>query len=181
MRQHIFYIMIASSLLAGCAFQPIPQNAAEFRNLIKGGGYGTVTDTFVVKRPYKDVAANVKAKASQCLNAQIDKRSCTHTRYSTDCNDYADKYFATVVNGVAKTEVQVQFNRDGERVGIVALGDKPMPSKGMYIVVADISPIENGKAAKVDIYSTNPFKAVPNAIKLWSENSNQGCPTFKDL
>ena len=180
MRKNLFFVVGASLMITGCAMPPTPQNGKEFRSIISQGGYGTAIETFIVKRPYKEVAANIKAKSNECLNTKIERRSCSHTTSSTNCNDYADRYTAKVVDGASKTEVHVQFIRAGEGVGTIQLGGKA-PANGNYMLVADITPAENGKSTKIDMYSAKVFKAAPNAIKHWANGTSQGCPTFKDL
>lgn len=184
MRKNLFRIVVAGALISGCASTPTPQNPQEFRNGVTQGVHGSLFETFVVNRPYKDVAGIVKAKTNACLNAKIDRQSCSGggsgVNYrAVTCSDSTDQYNATVVDGASKTEVHVQFGRSGERTGNIFLGGPP-PAGGMYITVADITPAGNGKT-KIDIYRTTFFKAVPNAIKQWSDGTNQGCPTFKEF
>lgn len=62
---------------------------------------------------------------------------------------------------------------------MISVGGKS-PAGGMYIVVTDITPAQNG-STKIDIYRTTFFKAVPDAIRQWSNNTNPGCPSFKEF
>jgi len=179
MKQILLHVVVIASLVSGCATPPTPQNAQEFRTVVTQGAYGTFIESFVVNRPYKEVAAIVKAKTNECLNAKVDYKSCTNTTSSSTCKNYADTYVAKVVDGAGKTEVRVQFRRAGEGVGEIHLGGKP-PADGSYIMVADIMPAGNSKT-KIEMYRTTFFKAVPGAIRHWSNSTSQGCPTFKEF
>ena len=77
------------------------------------------------------------------------------------------------------TQLHVQFTRSGEGVGILTLGGEP-PANGMYMVVADITPLDGGKSTKLDVYSTQVWRAIPNALKHWSNATNMGCPDFQE-
>lgn len=179
MKHNISIILFAATCLGGCAFQPMPQNAEDFRKLINSGSMGSAFESYEVKRPYREVTKNIKAKTNECLSAKVDRRSCTHTTSTSTCNDSTDTYVPTLINGVSKTEVHVQFMRAGQRVGMLQPGDQTQPpEKGMYVIVADYFPIENGKATKVDIYRARVFNVVPDALKHWAENTDQGCPSL---
>lgn len=170
---------ITVTLLSGCSTTPPAQNADEYRKGVSQGAYGSEFETFVVKRPYKEVASVIKAKTRDCLNAEVANQSCRRSGFmSTSCNNYSDKYTPTVIDGLQKTELHVQFKRSGEGVGEFNLGGKP-PASGMYMVVADVTSVENGKAAKVEIYGNQVQRSIPKAIRHWANGTNLGCPDLK--
>ena len=170
---------LAVALLSGCVSTPTPQNAEEHRKAIAQGIYGAKLETFVAKRPYKETAAMLKAKVSECLSARVDHQACRKSGFmGSSCNEYSDTYLPTVVAGAQRTELHVQIKHAGNGKGHINLGGQPAAG-GRYVVVADLTSVENGKATKVDIYGNNVEQSIPRAIRHWVDGTNMGCPDFK--
>jgi hypothetical protein len=170
---------LAAVLLSACVTAPTPKNAEEHRKVIAQGVYGAELETFVANRPYKETAALIKAKVSECLSARVDHQACRKSGFmGKSCNEYSDTYLPTVVAGPQRTELHVQFKREGSGAGEIHLGGQPNAG-GRYVVVADFTTAENGKATKVDIYGNNVERSIPRAIRHWVNGTNLGCPDFK--
>jgi len=159
--------------VVGCASAPTPQNAGEYRESIKSGGYGTEYESYEVSRPFSVVSKTLKEKSNECLNIAIQE---THCIRNGNCSEHTSFYSPTVVSGENKTELHVQYRR--EPWDALFLGGEP-PADGMYIAVVDVQPAGNSKT-KVDLYglSVAAMRRVPEAIKHWVDGSNLGCPNL---
>ena len=153
-----------SALVAGCAQQP--QTAQEFRAAIPGAFMGKV-QTFEAKRPLRDVAKTFQARAPECLNVSVRTVSQTSTSYQ----NILTVYKATVVNNSQKAELHLQ--RDFKS-GVLVPGK--VPPGGLYYLVADATPIDNGRT-RIDIYAPSVgTDTLVRAITGWATGQNLGCP-----
>lgn len=151
--------------------------------MIRQGLRGAELETFVVKRPYKDVASLIAQKAKQCLHVEIPMRECSkYDRYSSvRCEDFTDRYTATVVSGPDKTELHVQYQREGGALVSgkeLSLGGK-FPVNGRYVMVADLMPGAGGRETKIQIFGNQLERTVPKAVRHWVNGTSQGCPDFE--
>jgi len=164
-----YSIFLAGALLSGCA--PMPQNAEEFRKTIGAGGSGTSFETYEVNRPYSKVAATLKTKAKECLDAKVVVTECVNR----SCQSYDTYYLPTLVSGTNKTELHVQWKMVPDKTNFA--NGKP-PASGLYIAVADAVPVGNGKT-RMSVYGmSRTFGMVPEAIKHWANGTNMGCPNL---
>ncbi len=162
----------AAATLAGCAFGPTPQTAQQFREGVAKGGFGTLQETYQVDGPYTAVVARVEKKGAECFNKVITLRTCINN--SCQDTDYTFiPRFTSGRNG-AELVVQVKLNPDHNTY----LGGPP-PKNGMFVAVADITPIASNRA-NIAMYgaSMGMFKYIPKAVKHWAQGSNLGCPDF---
>lgn len=164
-------VAFALVLTAGCASAPTPQNAAEYRDAMKQGGFGTKIETLKVERPYADVSATLAAKVDECLQVTMLKSTCYQ---KGNCAEREETYTPTVFKGADKTEIHVQWKRTPW--DSIFLGGPP-PEDGTYIAVMDVMPSEGG-VTNVTLYtaSIEHLQTVPNALKSWAKGTNLGCP-----
>jgi len=158
--------MAATVLLAGCAVN-FPQNAQEFREQIPGATFGQ-KKTFEAGRPFRDVAKTFQAKAPECLNVSVRTVSQTATSYQ----NILAIYKPTVRVGAQKAEIHVQRHYQGG--GVIIPGKEP--EGGLYLLVADATPVERNRT-RIDIYApTRGADAMIRAITGWATGENVGCP-----
>jgi hypothetical protein len=152
--------------LAGCA-QNYPQNADEFRQMLPGAFMGKV-QSFEAKRPLREVAETLQARAPECLNVSVRTVSQTSTSYQ----NYLTTYKATVVATAQKAELHLQRHYQGG--GIIVPGKEP--PGGLYMLVADATPLDKGRT-RIDIYSPSMgVDVLIRAITGWATGENLGCP-----
>jgi hypothetical protein len=158
--------LAAALALAGCAVN-FPQNAQEFREQVPGATFGQ-KQTFEAKRPFRDVARTFQAKAPECLNVSVR----TVSRTSTSYQNILTTYKPTVRVSAQKAEVHVQRHYQGG--GVIIPGKEP--EGGLYVLVADATPIDRNRT-RVDIYApTRGADAMIRAITGWATGENVGCP-----
>jgi hypothetical protein len=153
------------ALLAGCSMN-YPQNAQEFREAIPGAFMAKV-QTFEAKRPLAAVAKTFQARAPECLNVSVR----TVSQSSTSYQNILTVYKATVVSNSQKAELHLQ--RDFKS-GVLVPGK--VPPGGMYMLVADATPIGKG-TTRIDIYGPSVgTDTLVRAITGWASGDNLGCP-----
>ena len=158
--------LAACALAAGCAVN-FPQNAQEFREQIPGATFGQ-KKTFEAKRPFRDVAKTFQAKAPECLSVSVRTVSQSATSYQNILTTYKP----TVLVKADKAEIHVQRHYQGG--GVIIPGKEP--EGGLYVVVADATPIDRGRT-RIDIYGpTRGADAIIHAITGWATGQNVGCP-----
>ena len=154
------------ALAGGCAVN-FPQTAQEFREQIPGAAFGQ-KQTFEAKRSFREVAKTFQTKAPECLNVSVRTVSRTSTSYQNILTSYKP---AVRVSG-QKVEIHVQRHYQGG--GVIVPGKEP--EGGMYVVVADATPLERNRT-RVDIYGpTRGADAIIRAITGWATGENVGCP-----
>jgi len=154
------------AVLAGCA-QNYPQNAQEFRQMLPGAFMGKV-QTLEAKRPLREVARTFEARAPECLNVSVRTISQTSTSYQNILTTYK----ATVVATAQKAELHLQ--REYKGGGVIVPGK--VPPGGLYMLVADATPIDKGRT-RIDIYSPSMgVDVIIRAISGWATGENLGCP-----
>lgn len=162
-------------ILSGCAVHPTPQNAEEYRKVVRDGAYGTLIETYIVSSPYSTVSNRINKKAKKCLNKTFTKRVCTSTRSSTDCHDTSISFIPTVRKAKGKMELHMQRKSNPDTT--IYVGGEP-PASGMYTSIIDIEPAGRNKT-KITVYSPEDFyKETPDAVRHWAEGTNMGCPEF---
>jgi hypothetical protein len=158
--------LVACVLAAGCAVN-FPQTAQEFREQMPGATFGQ-KKTFEAKRSFRDVAKTFQAKAPECLSVSVRTVSQTSTSYQNILTTYKP----TVLVNAAKAEIHVQRHYQGG--GVIIPGKEP--EGGLYVLVADATPIDRGRT-RIDIYGpTRGADAMIRAISGWATGENVGCP-----
>lgn len=157
--------LLAAALLAGCV--SFPQTAQEFREQIPGATFGQ-KKTFEASRPFREVAKTFQAKAPECLNVSVRTVAQTATSYQ----NILATYKPTVLVSAQRAELHVQRRYQGG--GVIVLGKQP--EGGLYLLVADATPLERNRT-RVDIYApTRGADAMIRAITGWATGENVGCP-----
>ena len=158
--------LAACALATGCAVN-FPQNAQEFREQIPGATFGQ-KKTFEAKRSFREVARTFQARAPECLSVSVRTVSQSATSYQNILTTYKP----TVVVGAQKAEIHVQRHYQGG--GVIIPGKEP--EGGLYVVVADATPIDRSRT-RIDIYGpTRGADAIIRAISGWASGENVGCP-----
>jgi hypothetical protein len=153
-------------LAGGCAVN-FPQTAQEFREQVPGATFGQ-KQTFEAKRSFREVARTFQAKGPECLNVSVR----TVSRTSTSYQNILATYKPTVLVSGQKAEIHVQRHYQGG--GVIIPGKEP--EGGLYVVVADATPIDRNRT-RVDIYGpTRGADAIIRAITGWATGENVGCP-----
>jgi hypothetical protein len=158
--------IVAAVALAGCAVN-FPQSAQEFREQVPGAAFGQ-KQTLEAKRSFREVARTFQAKAPECLSVSVRTVSQTATSYQ----NILATYKPTVRIGAQKAEIHVQRHYQGG--GVIIPGKEP--EGGLYVLVADATPIDRNRT-RVDIYApTRGADAMIRAITGWATGENVGCP-----
>lgn len=158
--------ILAAAALAGCAVN-FPQNAQEFREQVPGAAFGQ-KQTFEAKRSFREVARTFQAKAPECLSVSVRTVSQTATSYQNILTTYKP----TVRVSGRKAEIHVQRHYQGG--GVIIPGKEP--EGGLYVLVADATPIDRSRT-RIDIYApTRGADAMIRAITGWATGENVGCP-----
>jgi len=153
------------ALLAGCAVS-YPQNAQEFREQAPGAMFGQ-KQTFEAKRPFREVAKTFRTKAPECLNVSVRTVSQTSNSYQ----NILAIYKPTVLVSAQKAELHVQRHFQS---GVLVPGKEP--EGGLYVLVADATPIDRNRT-RVDLYGpTRGADALIRAVTGWATGENVGCP-----
>ena len=118
-------------LLGGCA---TPKNAEEFREKTRNGPFKFV-ETFEVSRPFNDVSATLRKKASECLAVSIDW-TAEFGRYRNKRSG-TDTYKPTFTSNSKRAELHLQLKRSA----VTEIGSPP---DGNYRVVLDATPRSMG-------------------------------------
>ena len=163
--QAIALFGLAIPLLSGCVTHH-PQTAQEFREAVPGAFLAEV-DTFVVDRPFEDVANTFDTKAPECLNVRVKTTSQTNQSYQV----IVTVYKPTVRMSGDKAELHLQQHHEK---GVLNVTKEP--DGGYYLMVADAYPIATGQT-QVDLYRPSMgYKVIIQAIKNWATGDNIGCP-----
>ena len=93
---------LAIPLLSGCVTHH-PQTAQEFREAVPDAFLAEV-ETFVVDRPFEDVANTFQSKAPECLNVRVKTTSQTNQSYQV----IVTVYKPTVRMSGDKAELRLQ-------------------------------------------------------------------------
>lgn len=170
MNRHTLISILLVLFVSGCAFGPMPQNANEQRKFVSKGGFGSAFETYVVNRPYYKVVKTLKANTRKCLSKKIKFTRCGGS--TPGCSVRFTTYNPTFIQGRKKSELHVQVveSNSGDLAG------KP-PEGGIYGVVIDFIKVGK-KKTKINAYTMGGryYRAIPRAVKHWSEATNLGCP-----
>ena len=157
----------ALAMAAGCAVN-YPQTAQEFREQIPGATFGQ-KKTFEARRPFREVAKTFRTKGPECLNVSVRTVSQTGTSYQS----YVTTYKPTVLVEPRRAELHVQQHYRGG--GIIIPGKEP--EGGLYLLVADATPLDGGRRTRIDIYGpTHGADTLIRAVTGWATGENVGCP-----
>lgn len=160
-------IIISAILSTGCAMKHA-QTAQEFRLMTPKNTYG-IHESFTIKNSYFKVVNNFKKRTNKCLN--IELVMTTTNRYGQALGVQTLTYTPTLVTGNKHSELSVQKNVSGD--GMI-MGKIPM--KGMFILVADMSPAGKNKT-KLDVYRNSyGTDIITSSIKNWATGKSLACP-----
>jgi len=164
------FILLAF-LMHGCAMKQA-QTAQEFRMMAPQSSYGA-HDTLTVTKPYSSAVANFKKKADKCLTTELVLTY--QNQYGQTISTQNLSYTPTLVVGKSKTTLSVQKNVSGD--GMIA---GKVPEKGMFLVVADLTPVAKNKT-RLDIYrNTYETDIIVAAIKNWATGKSLACPDWPE-
>jgi hypothetical protein len=159
-------VVVPVLALAACAVQ-YPQTAQEFRDYVPGATFGK-KETFEAKRSLRDIAKTFQQKAPECLNVSVRTISQSGTSYQ----NILATYKPTVLVSAEKAELHLQRHYQGG--GVIVPGKQP--EGGLYMLVADATPIDRTRT-RIDIYApTHGASAVIRAVTGWATGENVGCP-----
>jgi hypothetical protein len=153
--KNIAAVFVAVSL-TGCV---VPLTPAEFREAVKKEG--SYTDSFTANRPYGEVTRTMKRMSDECLNFSLAIKE----------NGIVKKPWAyantTFIASPKQAELHFQRKVPGQ-IGTI-------PEKGMYYLVADMTPLGAAKT-QVDVYYWDDVEVAAKAIRGWATGDMLGCP-----
>ena len=159
--------LITAVLLGGCAGMGEPQNATDFRNVVRNSPFKSM-ESFEVARPLAQVAATLRKLSAQCLDISI---KWTGNRGVSGVTTYKPTFIANS----RKAELHVQRKKEGGMTTeIVIGGERP---NGTYRAVLDATAVSQTHT-KIDLYlwSAIDDKLLGKALKGWAKGDNLGCP-----
>lgn len=171
MKKQSFACLVAGSALLLQACAPMPQTAEEFRKAVPGSSFAK-SDTYEVARPFRQVAATFQRKAAECLKVSVRTVSRTGTSYQNILTEYTP---TVVVNGERAELHLQQLHKTG-----VVYPSKP-PAGGIYIVVADASPLPANRTRIQTYGPSRGYDVVYRAIRGWAQGDNLGCPDMTKI
>jgi hypothetical protein len=151
-----------AALLGGCF--TIPMTANEFRDAISQK-YPANMETYEVSRPVAEVGRSFQKKAAECLNYQLTSTEKPYIGFGSSTKVYAIAK-PTVLVSPAKAELHFQV----KSIGNIA----KEPPEGNYFLVADATPVSNGKT-RVRVYRSGAV-ALKEAVHNWASGNERGCP-----
>lgn len=164
--------------ISGCMTTSVAKDPIEYRQQItQSPGARNKIEKYQVNRSFSAITSTLQKKSKECLNYSFDRNFSYAMSGATGSNVSHITYKPKIITSKIKTELYVQMNITGD----VYLSYTP-PKDGVYILVADITSVENNKS-QVDLYY-NPYKAeiLPTAIKSWIKGNDTGCPDLqKDM
>ncbi len=163
-------LAVATLLIAGCATQH-PQNAEEFRRAVPGA-FMAKTETFEVKRSFRDVAETFQRKAPECLNVRIRTTSQTTTSYQVIVTSYKP----TVVATKERAELHVQQHHEK---GVMKVTKEP--EGGYYLLVVDAYPVDRNMTRVQWFGPSRGYDVLIRAVKGWASGENLGCPDLTKI
>jgi len=155
---------LVTVLLSGCVSQP--QSAEEFRRAVPSA-LTAKTETFEVKRPFRDVAATFRKKAPECLQVEIKTTSQTRTSYQV----IVTAYKPTVVVSTERAELHVQQHH---KAGVVKVSKEP--DGGYYVLVADAYPVDSNRTRVQMFVPSIGHGVLIRAVRGWATGEELGCP-----
>ncbi len=178
-------IIIASALLltgifSGCA-SSAPITPQSVRESVGSGMFSTKKDSFVVNRPYHQVASLLQRNSKKCLNKSFKHTSTTHNGYymqtSTDTMYYKTKF----KRGRTLSTLEVKGDSDSLQSSMTSAIYGEAYKDGYFIAVVDLHRKGSGKT-QVDIYRGSMLMGVQedivNAIKKWAKTGSRSCPNI---
>lgn len=164
--KNIWFILVLLPILTvGCA--QMPQNAEQYRDGIKEGGFLRKQESFVVNRSFRSVSKTVKRLSARCLNKKLvakeDLTGKTHDEGS---------FKSTFIAKGKKAELHVQHRVPGLNL----FGSKE-PKQGVYFLVIDMAKTSKNRT-KVDAYYGGVNRRTIKAVIGWIKGEHQGCPNL---
>lgn len=170
--QRKFTLALALAAVTGCAALAQPMNPAEFRQVVGGSSFGTVT-RFDVTRPYQQVVETLRSKSSECLAVTATSSGTVFQGNMPMRETSRSIYKPTVTMADQRMELAVQVDF-GAHTTV-----QKKPDGGFYILVADAEPA-GASAAKITLYRGKLGKAevIGNAIRDWATGASTSCPNL---
>ena len=163
-------LLLGAVSLAGCVSQ-LPQTADEFRKAVPGA-FMAKTETVEVARPFREVAANFRKRAPECLDVTVEMTSQTNMSYQ----HIVTAYKPTVVVTKERAELHVQQDH---RTGVMKIHAEP--PGGHYLLVADAYPIDNNHTRLEFFGPSKGYDVLIRAVKGWASGENLGCPDMTKI
>lgn len=153
-------------LVSACSYAiGVAQTREEFVTQMKEGGFMRDAESLTVNRPFKAVAADVRAFADSCLN--VTKR--TFGNYATQSGNSVIYYHPKI---------------DVSTAGLVTLslqGEQPhlhgQPAGGLFSLVAETRAGKGG-TTRMELYYRGTYDFVAEQLKLWANGQKGKCPEF---
>src|SRR5262245_63136501 len=163
MRLPFLSSVLAAAVLGGCAS---PQTADEFRQT------KTKVDAHEVNRPLREVAATLRSRAPECLNATV-RRTIPGPTYQVI--DVAYKPKVVVTDRKAELHLQMRYVR-----GVLTTVNEP--EDGYYVLVADVYAVDS-KHSRAEMFASGMggYDPVVRAINGWITGKNLGCPDMSKV
>ena len=154
--------VLCGCMLAGCA--SLPKTPEEYRSQAISGGD---VENIEVNRPFREVAATFRDRASTCLQDLV-----TTTITGPVSRRMMTKWFyhPTVLVTDRKAELSVQMATTQRPL----FGDPP--ENGFYVIVAQAVPIDS-RRTRVTVYGSSVFyDKLYAAVKGWATGAITACP-----
>lgn len=161
---------LAVATLAGC-MSHMPQTAEEFRKAVPGA-FMAKTETVEVARPFREVAANFKKRAPECLDVTVKTTSQTNMSYQVIVTSYKP----TVVVNKERAELHVQQEH---KSGVVKVYEEP--PGGHYLLVMDAYPMDSNHTRLEFFGPSKGYDVLIRAVKDWASGTNLGCPDMTKI
>lgn len=163
-------LLVLGIMLSGCSMK-YPMSAEEFRKMAPESMFGEV-ETFEINRSMSKIAKTFKSRANACLNKRLERQSCVRSGYGgTSCSTTIIDYNPTVRVSSRRVELHVQQEMEGN---VITLGE--VPKNGMYLLVADVTPISRNKSKLVIYGGSWGSDTLKKAIRGWASGRSKGCP-----
>lgn len=156
------------ALLAACAGAPmtVAEHREAAKNRMPVGPYRLKSETYVVKRPFAEVARTFDKKAAECLSGTLTSVSKPVIGFGQSTHTYG-WFKPTVLGSAEKAELHFQAKFKNEI--------QKSPEDGVYYLVADASPASRGQT-RIDVYWINRVDLIAEAVRGWATGDNPGCP-----
>lgn len=172
--------LLLTAIFSGCASSSSPTTPQEVRDSVGSGMFSTKKDSFVVNRPYNQVASLLQRNSNKCLNKAFNHTSTTHNGYymqtSTDTMYYKTKF----KRGRTLSTLEVKGDSDSLQSSMTSAVYGEAYKDGYFIAVVDLH--NKGNKTQVDIYRGSMLMGVQedivNAITNWAKTGSRSCPNI---
>lgn len=178
-------IIIASALLltgifSGCA-SSAPITPQSVRESVGSGMFSTKKDSFVVNRPYNQVASQFQRNSKKCLNKSFTYTSTSHNGYYMQTTTNTIHYSGKFTKGRTLSTLEIK-SKDPEwtssAMTSAIYGDSV--KDGLLVAMVDLH--KKGNKTQVDIYRASmTFGAndkIIKAINSWAKTGSSSCPNI---